>query len=91
MLRRTTKLQLAKDGKNEAFSSFDLYDHADRTSFSKLRNCFILTHCFQIISNCVVAKTVLKIMCKLRIQPVVLCDETQERTLLSSIDLFLER
>ena len=89
MLRRTTKLQLAKDGKNKAFSSFDLYDHADRTS--KLRNCFILTHCFQIISNCVVAKTVLKIMCKLRFQPVVLCDKTQERTLSSSIDLFLER
>ena len=63
MLHRTTKLQLAKDGKNKAFSSFDLYDHADRTSFSKLRNCFILTHCFQIISNCVVAKTVLKKKC----------------------------
>ena len=58
MLHRTTKLQLAKDGKNKAFSSYDLYDHADRTSFSKLRNCFVLTHCFQIISNCVVAKTV---------------------------------
>ena len=87
MLHRTAKLQLAEDGSNKAFSSFDLYDHADRTSFSKLRNCFVLTHSNN-FEFCRGKNCIKKIMC---IQPVVLCNKTQEQTLSSSIDLFLGR
>ena len=43
---------------NKTPSSFDPYDHAGRNSFSKLRKFLVLTNCFQIISNHVVAKTI---------------------------------
>ena len=83
---RTTKLQLAKDGGTKL--PVPLIVMFRWTAL--LRNFLVLTNWFKIISNRVVAKTIYKIG-KLRIQPVVLYDKTQEQTLSSFIVLLLEK